>query len=113
MVIGENTKIIDQLDNQAQEALGIVLLVSMFISSWLYSAGLEASRLQGTVGNLIFGLKVTDEKGQRCTLGRTTVRFFSKILSALTLGFGYLMIIFTKRKQALHDILAKTLVVKR
>ena len=40
-------------------------------------------------------------------------RSLAKILSALTLFIGYIMAAFTKRKQALHDKIASTLVVKR
>lgn len=38
--------------------------------------------------------------------------FFGKILSGLIIGIGYFIIGFTKNKQGLHDILAKTFVVK-
>ncbi len=113
LATGESMGIIDQINSQAEEILIVVLLVSVLIFTWLYHAGLEASHFQGTIGNLVLGLKVTDEEGKRCTLGRTTVRFFGKFLSAFLLGFGYIMIIFTKRKQGLHDIIAKTLVVKK
>ena len=113
LATGESMGIIDQINSQAEEILLVVLLVSVLIFTWLYHAGLEASHLQGTIGNLVLGLKVTDEEGKRCTLGCTTARFFGKFLSAFLFGFGYIMIAFTKRKQGLHDILAKTLVVKK
>lgn len=37
---------------------------------------------------------------------------FAKYLSTLILFIGYIMILFTKKQQGLHDILAKTLVVR-
>lgn len=59
------------------------------------------------------GLKVTDEYGQRISFQRAVGRQFAKILSGLTCGIGYLLIAFTPRKQALHDFVARTLVVVR
>ena len=58
------------------------------------------------------GIIVTDLEGRRIGFGKATGRHFAKILSALILGIGFLMVAFTQRKQGLHDILAGTLVVK-
>ena len=44
--------------------------------------------------------------------GKATGRYFAKILSALIIGIGFLMVAFSQRKQGLHDILAGTLVVR-
>jgi uncharacterized RDD family membrane protein YckC len=49
--------------------------------------------------------------GSRISFGRANGRYWAKILSAVILMIGYLMAAFTERKQALHDILAETLVV--
>jgi uncharacterized RDD family membrane protein YckC len=59
---------------------------------------------------MIFGLKVTDLYGNRISFERATGRHFAKILSAMILCIGYLMVAFTERKQGLHDLLAGTLV---
>jgi len=55
---------------------------------------------------------VTDMDGGRISFGRATGRHFAAILSGAILGIGYLMIIWTDRKQALHDIIASTLVLR-
>ena len=44
---------------------------------------------------------------------QATIRYWSKVLSALLLIAGFMMIGFTSRKEGLHDIIAGTLVVKR
>jgi uncharacterized RDD family membrane protein YckC len=51
--------------------------------------------------------------GNRISFGRATGRFFAKIISAIILGIGYIMAGFTEKKQALHDILAGTLVIRK
>ena len=78
---------------------------------WLYSALMESSAKQATLGKMALGIRVTDLDGNRIGFGKATGRHFAKILSALILGIGFLMAAFTERKQALHDILADTLVV--
>jgi uncharacterized RDD family membrane protein YckC len=82
------------------------------VVSWLYSALMESSSKQATLGKMALGIRVTDLDGNRITFGKATGRYFAKILSALILGIGFLMVAFTQRKQGLHDILAGTLVVK-
>lgn len=88
-------------------AMGMNLLLS-----WLYSAVLESSEWQGTVGKKALGLVVTDLSGNRIGFLRATARYFAKLLSALILMIGYFMIGWTRRKQGLHDLICGTLVYK-
>jgi uncharacterized RDD family membrane protein YckC len=89
-----------------------VQIVAVVIE-WLYFAGMESSAGQATLGKRALGIKVTDMSGNRITFGKATGRFFGKILSSLILLIGFLMAAFTQKKQALHDLLAGTLVVNR
>jgi uncharacterized RDD family membrane protein YckC len=82
------------------------------VLSWLYYSLMESSAKQATLGKMAMGIIVTDLEGRRIGFGKATGRYFAKILSALILGIGFLMVAFTQRKQGLHDILAGTLVVK-
>lgn len=84
-----------------------------FIGGWLYYAIWESSEYQATLGKLALGLKVTDESGNKIDFGKATGRYFGKIVSGLILYIGYLMAAFTKKKQALHDMMAGCLVVKK
>jgi uncharacterized RDD family membrane protein YckC len=89
-----------------------MILISVAIK-WLYHAFLESSEWQATVGKKLVGVVVTDLTGNRIDFVRATWRHFAKILSGAILLIGYLMAGFTERKQALHDILAGTLVLRR
>jgi uncharacterized RDD family membrane protein YckC len=63
---------------------------------------------------MALGLVVTDLDGQRISFGKASGRHFGKIISSLILCIGFIMAGFTERKQALHDIMAGTLVnIKR
>jgi uncharacterized RDD family membrane protein YckC len=84
------------------------------VAMWLYYAFLESSAWQATLGKKALGLEVTDLSGRRLTFGRATGRFFGKIISfPFTLGIGYLMAGFTAQKQALHDMMASCLVIRK
>lgn len=78
---------------------------------WIYFAVLESSSWQATLGKRALGIIVTDERGERLTFGRATGRYWAKWLSYLTFLVGFAMAGFTRKKQALHDVLANTLVV--
>ncbi len=78
---------------------------------WLYFALMESSSAQATLGKKIMGIKVTDRFGQPLSFGHATGRHFSALITQFTLTIGYLMAAFTARKQALHDMIASTLVV--
>lgn len=77
-----------------------------------YFVGFESSAYQATPGKMALGLIVTDLDGRRISPQRALGRYFAKILSALILLIGFIMVAFTERKQGLHDFLASTLVVK-
>lgn len=95
-------------------SLIMVLMGVSLIGQWLYYAYLESGEKQATWGKQILGLYVTDLAGNPITFGRASGRFFSKIISGLIpLGIGYIMAGFTARKQALHDMIASCLVLRR
>lgn len=104
---------------------------------WLYYALQESSAAQATLGKRAIGLRVTGLEGRQISFGRATGRFFAKMLFPFFVGMvlaillmsiiepglaviasilcpllGFLMQPFTARKQALHDIMAGTLVLK-
>ncbi|MBZ5642846.1 MAG: RDD family protein [Acidobacteriia bacterium] len=95
--------------------LGFLFAMLLFVGlQWLYFAGLESSERQATFGKSAMSLRVTDLQGQRLSFGHATGRFFSKIITGLIpLGIGYIMAGFTEKKQALHDMIAGTLVVRK
>lgn len=95
----------------------VILLMNIqwgtfLLSPWLYFALLESSPWQATLGKRLIKTKVTDLGGNRISFGRASVRYFSKYLSFYLLLIGYLIQPFRPKKQALHDILAGTLVIK-
>lgn len=66
-----------------------------------------------TIGKLSVGIQVIRADGEPISYGRSAARYFAEILSALTLGIGYLMAAFDPQKRALHDHICKTRVIRR
>jgi uncharacterized RDD family membrane protein YckC len=83
------------------------------VISWCYFAGMESSPMQATLGKRLLGLYVTDMEGNRLSFGQATGRYFGKMISGFMLTVGYWLAGFTEKKQALHDIIANCLVLKR
>jgi uncharacterized RDD family membrane protein YckC len=63
-----------------------------------------------TPGKMALGLRVVDANGNLLTFWHAVGRHFSYILSAITLGIGYLMI-FGEQHLALHDRVSGSQVV--
>ena len=92
-------------------SMGTLQLVSLVVT-WLYFALMESSARGATVGKMAVGLRVVTEQGDRLSFLNATGRFFAKLISAIILCIGFLMVVFTDRKRGLHDMIASTLVVK-
>ncbi|HXM54512.1 MAG TPA: RDD family protein [Candidatus Dormibacteraeota bacterium] len=91
----------------------LAMLVVLVILAWLYSTLLHAAPWQATIGKLLLGLSVTDRQGRRISFPRATLRHAASIAVYLTLSVGFLVILVPGSRQALHDLLAGTLVVRR
>lgn len=87
--------------------LGISILLGT-----LYFAVFESSESQATPGKQMLGMKVTGLDGGRISFLRAFWRYYARILSGLVLFLGYIMMVFTEKKQTLHDMLCQTLVVR-
>ena len=100
----------------APEVIAIILLIAgvFLIMHWIYFAWMESSSNQGTLGKMALGLIVTDLYGNRITFARASGRFFAKIITGLIPFFiGYILAGITEKKQALHDMIASCLVLRK
>ena len=84
-----------------------------FIVGAIYFVTLDSSAKQGTWGKQIVGLKVTDLEGRRISVGRAIGRFFARYVTLCTCGIGYLLPLFTKNRQTLHDLICGCIVLNK
>lgn len=79
----------------------------------LYYTIMESSNSQATLGKMAMGIKVTDAQGGRLDFTSAFLRNLCKLISDFTMFIGYIMAGFTEKRQALHDLIAGALVVKK
>jgi uncharacterized RDD family membrane protein YckC len=75
-----------------------------------YYSVMESSARQATLGKMAVGIRVGDERGERISFMNAVGRSFAKILSALVLFTGYIMVAFDEKNQGIHDKIAGTVV---
>jgi uncharacterized RDD family membrane protein YckC len=81
--------------------------------SFLYWPVLESSAQRGTVGKMMLGLVVADIDGGKLPFLRSLLRNLAKIISAIPFYIGFVLAAFTARKQALHDLITKAVVLRK
>jgi uncharacterized RDD family membrane protein YckC len=77
----------------------------------LYSALMEASSKQATLGKQAMKIKVVDQNGERLSLFLAFKRNGAKIISFFFMLLGFIWILFDRNRQGWHDKAAKTFVV--
>ncbi|WP_158601786.1 RDD family protein [Solilutibacter pythonis] len=101
------------IDRGQVSDLGDLYLFLYPIIAALYYSLQESGRHQATLGKRALNIKVTDTAGKPIKPPRALLRWMSASLSYLTLCIGFIMAAFTPEKKALHDVMAKTLVVDK
>lgn len=85
----------------------------LLMTTWLFYAGFEASRLQATPGKWLLGLRVTNREGTRIGFVRASARHVFRVVGATPFMGGLVLAAFTKKKQALHDWISDSLCLRR
>jgi uncharacterized RDD family membrane protein YckC len=103
---------------------GFILLIPMIAISiavpfvgplflgFFYKAFFESSEAQATPGKRIMGIKVVTKNGRRIDFATSAIRCLFHQGSSILLCLGHFFALFSKSNQALHDVVADTLVVK-
>jgi uncharacterized RDD family membrane protein YckC len=90
----------------------LIIDLSFQIVVWaLYYGILESSSRQATFGKHLFGLRVMSDNGERLSFLRAMSRHLCQYIAGIPLGLGIFMVGWTKKKQGLHDIMTKSIVV--
>jgi uncharacterized RDD family membrane protein YckC len=97
--------------------LSMVLIIPFYIPALgiiiagFYHVIFETSPLRATPGKSLMKIAVVKSNGSLMTIKDSIIRFAVSLISSFILCIGYLMAIFTEKKQTLHDIVADTIVI--
>jgi|GEM_PF-118055 len=86
--------------------------ISSYIVYILYTLIFWTAYEGATPGKRILGIRIIREGSNNLSLPTAIVRMFGMVLSAIPLGLGYLWVIWDKKKQAWHDKMAQTVVIR-
>jgi len=91
--------------------LAIIGLLASMLIGWIYFI-LMTHNKGATLGKMLVGITVKSDDFQKLSLGKVILReTIGKFVSGIILYIGYIIAGFTKRKQALHDKFAHSVVV--
>ncbi len=87
-------------------------LVGLFLIPLLYFALMEGTS-GATVGKMITGIRVRRKDGGKISMVTAVLRHLGRIVSTIIFMLGYLLAFVDGKRQALHDKIANTLVLKK
>jgi uncharacterized RDD family membrane protein YckC len=90
---------------------GGLIVLTLVIIPIIYSAYLESSKTQATLGKKLLKFKVINKNQERISLKEGVFRALLKIFSIMIV-IGILIIGFTGKKQGLHDLIVGTYVIE-
>jgi len=89
----------------AIESVLYVAVLAFMVWNWGYRQGTTGS----TVGKSVLKFKVVDERdGQPIGFGRSIGRYFAHFVDSITFGIGYLLPLFTAKRQTFADMIMST-----
>jgi len=136
VISGQANSFEDMTTVLANPQLTILISFVVLPIVWLYFALFESGTKQATPGKRVLSIKVTDLNGDRISFGRASARYFGCFLYNIPTWFAgwilpiesnaifqtiwgllgpfvYLVMLFTKKKQNLHDMISGTLVLEK
>ncbi|MEE8434466.1 MAG: RDD family protein [bacterium] len=96
--------------SRARIAMVMSVLVGLAAGA-LYYALMESSKRRGTLGKILVEIEVIDMDGFTLDFGEAIWRHLWRLVSVMTLGFGFLMAGWNEQGLALHDRMSGTRVV--
>lgn len=86
--------------------------IAFWVLGLAYFVLFHAGQRGATPGMRLLGIRLLTEEGQSVELVQALVRYLISLLSAMIFMLGFLPILFTRRRQAVHDAISGTVVVR-
>ncbi len=90
---------------------GLQVIIGFLLIPLAYNVFFEG-KWGATIGKRICKIRVTKSDGTKSNISTAFLRFIGKIISSLIFMIGYLVAFFDREHRALHDRVAKTLVMQ-
>jgi len=78
----------------------------------IYTVAMQSSNARATLGQKAVGVCIVKTNMLKASIGTLVLRHFISIFSSVLLKVGFLIAVFTKNKQTLHDLIAGTIVIE-
>lgn len=82
------------------------------LADLIYTVTMQSSSARATLGQKAVGVCIVKTNMLNASVGTLVLRHFISIFSSLLLKIGFLIALFTKNKQTLHDLVAGTIVIE-
>ena len=92
------------IQGPADVAINYLLPIAATLGFWKWKSA--------TPGKMILDLRIVNASGEKPSTGQFIGRYFAYIVSTLPLFLGYFWVAWDRHKQAWHDKLARTYVIK-
>ncbi len=100
------------VDGEQSQAAFIAYMAVSYGLPFLYAV-IMLGTWQATLGMMVMKIRIITIEGGDISYLRAIGRYFAAFISALILGIGYLMVLWDKRRQTLHDKICNTYVIKK
>jgi len=92
-------------------AAGLLPIAGGLIAYLLYAPVFESSVLKATPGKYLVGIEVVDLSGERLKFRAALLRNILKAVSTALLFTGFILALFSDKKQTVHDLVAESIVI--
>ncbi len=105
LIIQNNTQSLEYLGATTHNSFSNLITYGISIA---YVTYFLTNKKQATFGKRIMGIYVGNRDGSKLSFAKAMARAAASILTATTIGLGFIIVIFTKEKISLHDFLCST-----
>jgi uncharacterized RDD family membrane protein YckC len=89
-----------------------IFIVTAIIIDITYTITMMYSKKCGTYGMNVMNIMIVNVNGSKANLVTLFIRYFSSYISSIIFKLGYAIALFTPKKQTLHDLFARTVVIE-
>ena len=107
---GKEAFLSEEMQTQLWKGRG--LLVGLLVDA-IYTISMQASSQQATYGQKASDLIIVKSDGSKVGIGALVARYLISLISSIFIKLGYLVAVFTKRTQTLHDLIIDTVVIEK